>query len=258
MITRCARLVWLCSGVFLISIVTSQKLYAQQTIPVWTYFSSPPYITAYQQGLNYDFIELLNRFAKGQYQFELEPVTRARIKRNLQENISGTVLFAERDWVGDSGETRYLWSLPILHDRNEIVSRRHGKPPIKIYFNGARSLEGMVFGGLSGRHYEGLEHAFREGDIVRKNVEDEEQNLAMLMRGHIDVMSSVGSVVHYKIKVTGLENSVYFSPRPHSRYTRHVLITPDLKNIEVLVNEFILGLEQNVEWRSIKKKYVLE
>lgn len=243
---------------FVMTLLAHQQARALETVPVWTYYFSPPFITAYQRGLSYDFIDLLNQFAKGQYRFEIEPLPRTRINRNLEDKLPGIVLFVNWEWMQDSDKTKYLWSDPILSDRNEIISRRHGTPPIKIEFNGAESLKGMVFGGLTGRQYKGLEKAFERGDIIRRNVRNEEQNLALLLRDRIDVTSSAATVIRYKIKVTGLQNLVYFSAQPHFSYTRHLLITPQLAKLEPLLNEFIISLDQNPSWQSIKSRYAVE
>lgn len=236
----------------------SHKAQALETIPVWTYYFSPPFITTYRQGLSYEFIDLLNQYAQEHYRFELQQLPRTRINRNLDDNLSGIVLFVNWQWMQDSEKTKYLWSLPIIRDSNEIISRKHGTLPVKIDFNGAESLKGMVFGGLIGRHYKGLESAFDNGDIIRRNVRNEEQNLALLLRDRIDVLSSAATVIRYKARVAGLENQIYYSPQPMFSYTRHLLITKDLNKLEPLINGFIQSLEQNPAWKSIKIKYAVE
>lgn len=246
------------AGVLLVLLLLNHKAIAVEKIPVWTYYFAPPFITSFRQGLSYDFINLLNEYAQGRYKFELVPIPRKRINRNLKDQIPGTVLFVNWEWMDDKDKSRYLWSLPILSDRNEIVSRRHGAPPTEINFSGVQSLKGMVFGGLTGRRYKGLEEAFSRGDITRRNVRNEEQNLALLMRDRIDVTSIPATIIRYKVKVTGLENSIYFSPRPHFSYTRHLMITKQLRDIEPLINEFILSLDKNADWYSVKANYSVE
>lgn len=231
---------------------------AEQVIPVWTYYFDPPFITGEGQGLSVEFIGLLNEHFRGQYRFELEELPRSRINRNLDEQLAGIVLFVNWAWMGDPDKTKYLWSLPILSDRNEVVSRVNGKPPTRIDFAGAESLKGMVFGGLTGRRYKGLEESFKNNSITRNNVRQEEQNLELLLLDRIDVTSGSSSVIRYMVKVKGLEQDIFFSPTPLFSYTRHLLITPPLKPLEPLLNRFIEDLQHSPVWASIRTRYAVE
>lgn len=228
---------------------------AQTTIPVWTYYPSPPFITGQKQGLSYEFIDLLNEFSKDQYSFELKYLPRSRLNRNLEAELPGLVLFVNWSWMGDKQKNKYLWSQKILSDQNEIVSRVEGKKPIKINFDGAKSLQGFIFGATSGRKYKGLESAIKKGDIIRQDARKEEQNLNLILRERIDFTSAAATVLRYKVKELGLQDKLHFSKTPMSSYTRHMLITKKLSHIKPLIDQFIDSLDGNSQWQSIKEIY---
>ena len=231
---------------------------AEREVEVWTYYTSPPFITAEGEGLSHDFIDLLNRHFADRYRFKLKVLPRTRINRNLESDQPGLVLFVSWIWMGDPDRTKYLWSPIILRDRNEVISRASGKAPTQILYQGPESLEGLVFGGELGRRYKGLQAAFESGQITRRNARREEQNLDMLVRGHIDVTSIASTVARSKIQKKGLEGQVHFSPNPLTYYSRHLLLTRPLSELEPLLADFVNQLEQLPEWQRIKASYAVE
>ena len=242
----------------LLALLSAPLQAAEQEVEVWTYYTSPPFITGEGAGLSHDFIDLLNRHTEGRYRFVLKVLPRTRINRNLETGQPGLVLFVSWIWMGDPQQTKYLWSPAILYDRNEVISRVDGKAPTQILFQGPDSLQGLTFGGELGRRYKGLQDAFASGQISRRDARREEQNLDMLVHGRIDVTSMASTVARYKVRQKGLEGRVYFSPEPLAYYTRHLLIVPSLSELEPVLAEFIEGLEQRPEWQRVKERYAVE
>ena len=235
---------------------------AQHDITVWTYYSDAPFITQEEHGLSYEFIDLLNHYSLTHeglkdYHFKLELVPRKRLNRNLSDNVPGMVLFVNWSWMGDKNRTKYLWSDEIIYDRNEIVSRAQGKHPNRVNYLDESSLKGLVFGGVSGHFYKGLEDAFKSGDIIRLDVRNEEQSLDLLLRERIDITSVSSSVLNFMLRSKGIESEIYISPIPMISYTRHLLITQHYKNLESDINQFISSLKHSPEWHGIKQKYAV-
>jgi len=245
-------------GFCILLLLPNTYLSAVENIPVWTYYPSPPFITGNQKGFSYDLVNLLNQYSKGLYQFELKLLPRTRLDRLLKENVPGMVLLVNWSWMDDKNQTKYLWSLPLLNDRNEIISRQYGKPPLKIDFNGKESLSNTVFGGISGHQYLGLESAFKTGQIKRRDVREDEQNIELLLHERIDVTTLASIVIHYQIKQKSIQDKIYFSPTPLFSYTRHLLITKKLKYLEDFINQFIMNLEKKPEWQELKKRYAIQ
>ena len=226
-------------------------------VPVWTYYTSAPFITGKNSGLSYDFIKILNKYTKGKYVFSLEILPRTRINRNLKNNIKGIVLFVNWSWMQDPDKSKYIWSESILSDQNEILSRKDGKNPTKIIFTNVSALKGNIFGGVRGHRYKNLEASFENGDVIRKDVRSVGQNLELLLRERIDFTTSNASVVRYAIKHKNLEDKIFLSPRPLFSYTRHLLITKNLKEIESDINLFVNSLNSNTEWGEIMDFYAV-
>lgn len=239
----------------------SVNIHAEE-VSVWTYYPDAPFTTADAEGLNYDFIQLLNKYSLNhdqlrQYQFKLNLIPRSRINRNLKDEVPGIVLFVNWVWMGDKGKSKYLWSDAVLTDRNEIASRAQGQTPNRINYDNVDLLKGLTFGGVTGRIYKGLEDSFKSGEIKRQDVREEEQNLDLLLHGRIDITSMAASVLNYKLQVKGIQDQIYLSPTPLISYTRHFLITRHFANLEPYINQFISSLKDNPEWHQIKQKYAV-
>ena len=101
------------AAIWLLAIFCSQVFAAEQVIPAWSYYKNPPFVTAEQQGLTYDFIELLNKYSQGKYHFDLGLLPRTRIDKHLANKDIGIVLFVNWLWMGDKQKTKYLWSPPL-------------------------------------------------------------------------------------------------------------------------------------------------
>ena len=239
-------------------LITSLASAAPKEVDVWSYYTTPPFITAEGEGLSHEFIALLNRTSADSYHFNLRLIPRTRIDRHLQEGSAGAVLFVHWSWMGDQDRSRYLWSPAILSDRNEVASRMQGQGPTQIHFDGASSLAGLTFGGALGRKYKGLEPAFADGTITRRDTRREEQNLDMLLHGRIDVTSAAATVLRYHVHAKGLEDDIFFSPTPLFSYTRHLLVTPAIKEVMPLLTRFIESLPHNPDWQQTMQRYAVQ
>lgn len=223
----------------------------QNTITIWSYYQQPPFVTEKGEGLSYDFIDLLNKHAKKRYNFELMLMNRQRLNSLLKKNISGIVLFVNPLWMDDETQDKYLWSSPILQDRNEIIS------PInkRINYNGVKSLKGLTFGSVSGRIYHGLETSFSTNEVTRYELKNTELVLKMLAAERLDVTSQPRSVAKLLVKKLGIENQLYFSPKPLFQFDRHIMTTKILSTTHTFIEEFIVSLKNNYQWENILKQY---
>lgn len=225
---------------------------AQKVIPVWTYYDFAPFIIEEGKGLAYDFVEMLNTYAKGSYRFELTVYPRKRIDAKLASEEQGIVLFVHWSYMGDKEKTKYLWGPILMHDQNEIVSRADRK----IDFDGtAESLKGLTFGGVLGRRYPEFEEAMKRGDIKRDDAHGEEQSLRKLLAGRIDVTTIPKPVLHYFIQSMKLEGKLYVSPTPRSTYTRHLLITKGLQAEHEFLTRFVQESSDTAKWQEMMAKY---
>ena len=222
-------------------------------ITVWNYYLTPPFKTSKTEGLAFDFVNLMNKESVGRFHFQLRSVPRSRLNYYLEHNQQGVVLFVNWLWMGKYAKEKYLWSPEILKDRNEVISSIDNK----ISFEGPESLKGLIFGGIRGRRYKGLESFFSSNEIIRFDVNGEEQVLNMIVKNRVDVTSQPRTLANALIKSLGIEDKIFFSPKPLFHYSRHIMTTPVLVDVHAHLSDFAKNLDGHPEWSAILNKYEL-
>ncbi|OPX56714.1 polar amino acid transport system substrate-binding protein [Oceanospirillum multiglobuliferum] len=221
---------------------------------MWSYYQFPPFLTAPNKGLLYDFTDLLNQKSQGHYHFTLSMYPRKRLDLKLATGEQGVVLFVNGLWMSDPEFTRYLWTPALLTDRNEIISRMD-KP---IRYNGdVSAFKGLTFGGILGREYMALTAAIARGEITREDSGGEDQNLKKLQYGRIDFTTMPDSTFSYFEQDTAMKGLFYRAETALSTYNRHLLVTPQLTEVHLFLTDFVQSLGYQNEWHLILKHYGL-
>lgn len=241
------------SIVLVVGLLFSPALAQGTKVVVWSYYIFPPFIVTGSQGLNQDFIDLLNGEARGEFLFHLDVMPRKRIDLHLERNEPGVVLFVNPTWIHPPGHNNVVWTPPLFADRNAIISNVSRK----VHYDGPASVRGLIMGGVFGRKYKGLEKAIARGDIIRKDTNDEELNVLKLAERRIDFMTAPESVLHYLVARLGVEDRIYFSPTPLFEYTRHLLINNGSPELETFLVNVINTLPENPVWQEIRERYFL-
>lgn len=237
-----------------IFILCYNNLCAKQTsITVWNYYLSPPFMVSQTQGLVYDFVDLLNE-SSSELKFNLKSIPRTQLNKYLEQKKQGIVLFVNWAWMGKNAKERYHWTSLILKDQNEIISSVNKK----IVYESPSSLKGLVFGGIRGRKYKGLEKYFNTGEIMRYDVDKEKQVLSMILKNRIDVTSQPRTIVLSLASKMNIEKKLYFSPSPLFSFSRHIMVTKELSNVHTYLNSFIKSLPSNKKWQNILMEYNLQ
>ncbi|WP_320174317.1 transporter substrate-binding domain-containing protein [Maridesulfovibrio sp.] len=230
-------------------------VFAGQKVDVWCYYCEPPFTINTDQGLKKDFVDLLNEEAKENFSFELLSMSRKRLDLFLAEGRPGIVLFVSPIWMKEQDKAKFVWSPPILHDRNEIVSRKNNP----VNYLGPKSVYGLTMAGVFGHKYKDLDEAVAQGKITRKDAASMDLNLRTVVenRGR-DFTTIPNSVLGYLLHKYNYEDRVYISPAPLTKYTRHILLnTPD-PLLKKFIFNFTSSLEDNKKWKRIKDKYKLK
>ncbi|ABV36994.1 conserved hypothetical protein [Shewanella sediminis HAW-EB3] len=235
------------------AISTAQVRADSRVITLWNYYLSPPFQISGDEGLAFDFVNLLNDEFRGRFVFRLDSLPRARLNKYLAEQKQGLVLFVNWRWMGDGAEANYLWTPPLWQDRNEVISSIENK----VVFDGPESLKGLTLVAVRGRKYKSLEPLFARSEITRFNVNREEQALALLLKSRGDLTIQPRSVVMFLLNELNLQNKIYLSPTPFFSFTRHIMLTPGLIELHPELSEFVLQLDTNVRWQNILQKYDL-
>lgn len=182
-------------------------------------------------------------------QFTLHHLPRNRINSALKSEEAVIVLLVNPAWFGDTKKNRYFWSESLFQDGNDVVSLINSP----IDYTGIESLKGKKMGALLGRKYGLVDKAVEDGDIIREDVNDLGRNLRKLNAGYIDftILSRTWSA--YLINSQFLHGK--FKRSPFKDFTRHLLISRNLKPHVGFLTEWVSSLNHNEQWQFTLKKY---
>ena len=188
----------------------------------------------------------------GEPRIELWLVNRARLALEMSDpDFDGLVVWVNPAWVGDPQRERYLWTFPVMRDTNELISSID-KP---ITYRGPDSLKGLVFGGVEGYRYQGIDEAAARGELVRHDAKKVKINLDLLVRGRIDVTLVPGSALAFFTHVPAYEGKLFVSPFPQSSYTRHILVPRSRADLHARLNDIAEQMDRDPRWHQILESY---
>lgn len=248
----CVNMIWLSFAWLMLTLSTSQAR-ATDIIHVYTYHSHPPFIVSKDRGLTYDLAAYLTKQSAKRYSFVVSVVSRPRLNKIVEIPQSAIVPWVNPAWFKDTEESRFQWSAGILlSDGNALVSRKDNK----VNYDGPASLEGLVIGGLRGHNYVDID-AYISGAKSTRRVDANmhSENFKKLLDRRIDVMLIPTSAASYLAKLYNIKDLLYFSPRPHSRYERRVIILSDKAEIKEYVEAKLSALSDDPDWSLQMAKY---
>ena len=246
---------WFCHWVTLaiLILVGSIGHASARDVSVWVYHNFPPYIVdmGREEGISFDLVRYLNDRADGAFTFHVEVLPRLRLNYRLNLEVPGIVLWANPAWFGDKEQTRYLWTSPILADSNVVISPRNSA----FEYAGPDSLANMSLVGVRGHSYPGVDDLVADGRVVRFDVSAENHLMHFIATGRGDVAIIADSAARYHVKRYGLEDAVHFSETPHSRYSRNILVQPQLEDVHVFLQDTLPNLIASKDWSATVRSY---
>ena len=223
-----------------------------ETIRLYDYHQHPPFNTGVDAGLSRELVKYLNEKLGGEPRIELWLVNRARLALEMSDpDFDGLVVWVNPAWVGDPQRERYLWTFPVMRDTNELISSID-KP---ITYRGPDSLKGLVFGGVEGYRYQGIDEAAAGGELVRHDAKKVKINLDLLVRGRIDVTLVPGSALAFFTHVPAYEGKLFVSPFPQSSYTRHILVPKSRPELHATLNDIAEQMDRDPRWHKVLESY---
>ena len=223
-----------------------------ETIRLYDYHQHPPFNTGGEAGLSHELVKYLNEKLGGEPRIELWLVNRARLALEMSDpDFDGLVVWVNPAWVGDPQRERYLWTFPVMRDTNELISSID-KP---ITYRGPDSLKGLVFGGVEGDRYQGIDEAAAGGELVRHDAKKVKINLDLLVRGRIDVTLVPGSALAFFTHVPAYEGKLFVSPFPQSSYTRHILVPRSRADLHARLNDIAEQMDRDPRWHQVLESY---
>ena len=146
-----------------------------------------------------------------------------------------------------------MWSKGFLmEDGNAIISHLDRK----IVYEGPKSLDGMIFGGVREHVYTGIDDYIVEtGRLKRVDAENHLDNFRKLGKRRIDVTLTPKSGAEYLIKREGLQDTLYISPKPHSSFKRRVIIINRQSDMLTFIDGVLAGIHTDLSWLTIMQRY---
>lgn len=223
-----------------------------ETIRLYDYHQHPPFNTGVNAGLSSELVKYLNERLGGEPRIELWLVNRARLALEMSDPaFTGLVAWVNPAWVGDPQRELYLWTFPIMRDTNELISSRQHP----VTYRGPDSLKGMVFGGVEGYRYLGIDGAAARGELERHDAKKVKTNLDLLVRGRIDVTLVPGSALAFFTHVPDYEGKLFVSPFAQSSYTRHILVPKSRPELHARLNDIAEQMDRDPAWHKILESY---
>lgn len=239
-------------GAALAAALTSGAALAQKVIPAYNTYQSVPFQVGGEGGLALDLVEYLNTSLKGKYTFKLEMMPREKFNQTVlaTKGFEGVALFLAPPFAGDPDKKKFIWTSPIMSDKNLIISQ----PDKKVEYTGPESLKGLKFGGVIGNKYAGLESITRTADTPA-----ELTNLKNLSTKEIDVTLMPESIFAYYLKTGsnaryGLDK-LHVSGKAHFTFTRHMFVAPESVELGKDLEAVATKMSGDAAWKAILAKY---
>jgi len=143
------------------------------------------------------------------YQLKLVSHPAKRVMMMLEDGKIDATLKA-KEWVPDPD--RFLWSNPILHSEDVLVSRIKSYTELETLIN----VKGARVAGKLGFSYPSLQEAIEQNKIRWYTATTTENLLQMLRYGHVDAIVTNKQVVRWVVGSSDETQSVplYYSPTP--------------------------------------------
>lgn len=228
------------------------------SITAYNSYLIPPFLDATQRGgLAPDLVDYLNRELAPAYRLQLQNLPRARLEKLVLkpqgENFSGVALFLHPAFVGDAEQRRYLWSRPLMGDRNLLVFRA----PLERQIDNLDSLNGMRFSGIYSHRYAGLDERVKAGVLQREDAADEALNLAKVVARRVDfTLLNQSNFMALLQRHQDYSKTLVALPVPWQKpFNRYILVGRQHPELLHALDQVISGMANDARWQQIAEKY---
>lgn len=232
-------------------ILASAFARAQTEVTVFTYNDRPPFVVdkTKQDGLEYRLVQWLNTQGKA-YHFTLKVVTGPEAKAMVAaKDMKGVLIGVSPAWFTEEVRNTWLWTPPVLWDRNVIISLT----PIKIEYSGPSALEGRTLAGVKGFFYPGIMDAIKEGKIKRVDTDSEIASLEMVAAKKVDVtIISEWTLLYAQLRLL-MDGDFYMAGKPFQEFERKILVPPAMKDLHEYLTKILTDVKKNAGWQEATK-----
>jgi len=219
-------------------------------VTLYAYHLKPPYIIdrEHEVGLYYDVARYLSSHVPG-HSFRTVYLPRRRLENDLElGRLNGLVIGVNPAWFKDEHRTRYLWSPPILHDTDIVVSRA-GRP---VRYEGPESLIDQHVGLSFGYYYFGIDPLVRAGRIQRDDAINEEASLDKLWRQRVDATVVTRRTYDFLLRQRPEWQGQFFVARkPHDDFDRMILIPREFAGLANDLATAVAAMAHDAEWQRV-------
>ena len=228
--------------------VLLQPVFAAKEIPIYSYYTDPPFNANLSNNLTVRLANWLTEHSSGKYQFEAYSLPRKRLQNLLTKpDWHGVVAWPNPGWFVDT-QQQFLWSQPVGEDVNLVISHKQ-KP---LVYTGPASLTGKILGGVLGHRYVEFDALIASGAVKREDTSSTMRNLLKLKAGRVDVIFlPASSIADYRRTIPGLDEWMYISSVPRDTFKRYLFTSHS--NVELMdyINQQIKAIRNDSHWQSI-------
>jgi len=222
----------------LLLLLTSSMSSAKDLV-MYFYQQTPPFETTAQQGYFYDLVSYIdNKDLTNHYSLQFMP--RELINRLIDKGrFHGVVVGGNPAWFNDNKKEKYLWSISVFEDANEVISDL----AFPFEYTGLDSLIGLTIGGIRGHYYVGLEPLIKQGLVYRDDVSRVTQNLKKATSGRVDLSIINRSFLQYYL--LDHKQDFHISKQPHAIHAKQLLFTKGYESYYLLINDILKKAKLN-------------
>jgi polar amino acid transport system substrate-binding protein len=222
------------------------------TIPVYTYYDYPPFVTGDRTGLVHDLAAYLTTKADRRFRFQGQLLPRRRLDSVISGAWMGVVAWVTPTWFADPKQSKYAWSPVFGMDANYLVSPK--ARPVEVAQ--LSSLSGVRFGGIRGHQYPFFEGYFSSGRWVREDAPSQTSSLLMLMAGRFDLaLISESSIGFYRRFIPTFAAQVHVSSAPLQTIGRRLFTPKSEPALTEFVDLVARGMSTDPAWREHVDRY---
>jgi len=226
---------------------------AQTRLAAWHYYQSAPFELP-GGGLLADLTAYLNRALQGRFQLNLSYLPRPRLNMMLQRQADGVIVLAPSTVFTGPAFRSFLWSLPIMADRQELLSLA-SRP---IDYTTAAALTGLEIGAIRGHNYPALQAVQQSGRLSTYALTGEQQMLDMLLAGRLDAITMATTSADYLLhQRAGLAAHIHRSRKSLDSFTRHLLFTPGQHAAQRACDAVLSKARSDPAWHALFRHYGL-